>query len=87
MNTELPTHAVKYTMFFNPFHFYGKVKKQHDIAFTGTRKACEEFIKKSNDNIYYLYHNEHTRWKLRIVTINSLKELYKNRALQFTNPQ
>jgi hypothetical protein len=85
MNTELPKHAVKCTMFFNSSHFNGKVGKKHDIAFTGTRKACEEFIKKSNDSIYHLTHNELTRWKLRTVTVHSLSRFLKIRAFQFIN--
>jgi NADH pyrophosphatase NudC (nudix superfamily) len=85
MNTELPSHAVRYTMFFNSSHFCGKVGKKHGIAFTGNRKECAEFIKKSNDSIYHLMNNEYTRWKLRIVTVHSLSRFLKIWAIQFIN--
>ena len=76
MKTKLPSHCVKATQ------AYYNSKNQHSLPFSGTRVECVEFIKKSNDSIYRLDHNEISRWDLSIVNTNDLSQ-YKKIFINF----
>ena len=67
-NNVNTTHCVKAKRF-----YYGP-KHKHSIAFVGTRKECEDYIKKSESRIYHLDHNEHSRPQLRIVLTKNLSK-------------
>jgi len=67
ISNEIPSHCVKSTK-----HYYGDQKNRHSIVFSGSRAECLEFIKKSNDKVYRLDHNEIGRRRLRIINTNNL---------------
>ena len=63
----LPSHAVRARRFF----FDGEIT--FSIVLVGTRAECKAFIADSDDSIYCTEHNEATRWRLKVVTTNSLR--------------
>ena len=66
--STLPSHCIRARRF-----FYGPQPDKISIAFLGTLAECREFIRRDVDEIYRTDHNESGRWRLRIVTTNSLR--------------
>jgi len=87
MNTELPTHAVEFEHVYFSHIFYGKIKKSKKILFSGFYQECYEFMQKSKASLEFCnYSKEFNAYEFKLVAIDSLKQPYRNQAMQFVNP-